>query len=57
MKAIIQEITEIIREKFSEELQKLFTEVRDISEFIMATKTMLDGIWVKLVAEEMERLG
>lgn len=56
MELIIQEISEVIREKFSEELQKLFTEVRDISEFIMATKSMLDGIGVKLVAEALETL-
>lgn len=57
MKHIIQEITGIIMEKFLEELQKLLTEeVRDISEFIMATKTMLDRIGVKLVSEALETI-
>lgn len=56
MEPIIQEIAEVIRAKFAEELQRLFTEARDISEFIMATKTMLDGIGTKLVAEALETL-
>jgi hypothetical protein len=56
MEHIIQEITEVIREEFAEETQRLLSEVRDISEFIMSTKTMLDGIGVKLVAEAMETL-
>jgi hypothetical protein len=49
MEHIIQEIAEVIRVEFAEEIQRLLTEVRDISEFIMATQTMLDGIGVKLV--------
>jgi len=56
MELIIQEIAEVIRVEFAEEIQRLLTEVRDISEFIMATQTMLDGIGVKLVAEAMETL-
>ncbi|MGI6453167.1 MAG: ISLre2 family transposase [Syntrophomonadaceae bacterium] len=56
MELIIQEIAEVIRVEFAEEKQRLLTEVRDISEFIMATQTMLDGIGVKLVAEAMETL-
>jgi hypothetical protein len=54
MNIIIKEIAEIISEKFEEELRRLFTEERDISEFILATKEMLDGIGVKLVAEALE---
>lgn len=56
MEPIIQEIEEVIRGKFSEELQKLFTEERDISEFIIATKAMLDGIGARLVAEALGTL-
>ncbi|MGI6452500.1 MAG: hypothetical protein ACOX0E_03330 [Syntrophomonadaceae bacterium] len=54
MEPIQQEIAEIIRKEFAEEVQRLYTEIREISEFIMAIKTMLDGIGVKLVAEAME---
>jgi len=56
MKPIIQEIAEIISDKFTEELQRLFTEARDISEFIIAIKSMLDGIGTRLVAEALETL-
>ena len=41
MELIIQEIAEVIRVEFAEEIQRLLTEVRDISEFIMATQTMI----------------
>lgn len=53
---IIQEIAEVIREKYAEELERLFTEARDISEFIIATKAMLNEIGTKLVAEALETL-
>jgi len=56
MGPIIQEIAEVISNKFNEELKKLLTEARNISEFIMATKAMLDGIGTKLVAEALETL-
>ncbi len=56
MKHIIQEITEIISKNYLEELEKLLTETRDISEFITTTKTMLDTIGVKLIAEALETL-
>ena len=51
---IIQEIAQTISDRFEDELKKLFTEGRDISEFIIATKEMLDGIGTKLVAEALE---
>ena len=44
MELIIQEIAEVISLKYQEELNRLFTEERDISEFINATKEMLDGV-------------
>ena len=56
MELIIQEIAEAIRVEFAGELQRLLIEERDISEFIMGTKTMLDEIGVKLVAEALETL-
>ena len=56
MKTIIQEIAEVISDKFAEELERLFSEVRDISEFITAIRTMLDSIGTKLVAEALETL-
>lgn len=54
MRQIIQEIAAIISDNFEDELKKLLTEERDISEFINATKEMLDGIGTKLVAEALE---
>jgi hypothetical protein len=56
MELIIQEIAEVISLKYQEELNRLFTEERDISEFINATKEMLDGVGAKLVAEALERM-
>jgi len=56
MELIIQEIAETISGKFEEELNRLFTEERDISEFINAAKEMLDGVGVKLIAEALERM-
>ena len=56
MEPIIQEIAEVIGEKFTEELKRLITEERDISEFIIVTKAMLDGIGARLVAEALETL-
>jgi hypothetical protein len=56
MELIIQEIAETISEKFEDELKKLLAGGRDISEYILATKEMLDGIGVKLVAEALEIL-
>lgn len=56
MEHIIQEITDLISKTFEKELRRLFTEERDISEFINATKEMLDNVGVKLVAEALESL-
>lgn len=56
MEHIIQEIAETISKTFEKELKRLFTEERDISEFIIATKEMLDRVGVKLVAEALESL-
>ncbi|MBC7075916.1 MAG: hypothetical protein H5T98_07585 [Syntrophomonadaceae bacterium] len=56
MKPIIQEIAEIISDKFTEELQRLFTEARDTSEFIIAIKSMLDGVGTRLATEALETL-
>jgi len=53
MELIIQEIAETISGKFEDELRELIAEGRDISEFIIATKEMLDGIGTKLVAEAL----
>ena len=54
MRQIIQEIAATISGKFEEELTKLLSEGRDISEFIIATKETLDRIGAKLVAEALE---
>lgn len=54
MRQIIQEIAATISGKFEEELRKLLSEGRDISEFIIATKKTLDRIGTKLVAEALE---
>ncbi len=54
MKQIIQEIAAIISDKFENEIEKLLSEERDISEFINTAKAMLDGIGTKLVAEALE---
>lgn len=54
MEFIIQEIGTMIRDKFAEELGRLCTEVRDISEFIIAMKATLDKAGTKLVAEALE---
>lgn len=51
---IIQEIAKTISDKFEDELKRLIAEGRDISEFIIATKEMLDGVGTKLVAEALE---
>ena len=56
MELIIQEIAETISISFEDELKKLLAGGRDISEFILASKEMLDGIGVKLVAEALETL-
>jgi hypothetical protein len=42
MELIIQEIAETISEKFEDELKKLLAGGRDISEYILATKDMLN---------------
>lgn len=56
MELIIQEIIETISISFENELKKLLAGGRDISEFILSSKEMLDGIGVKLVAEALETL-
>lgn len=56
MEHIILEIAESISKTFEKELRRVLTEERDISEFIIATKEMLDRIGVKLVAEALESL-
>lgn len=56
MKDIIQEVTENISQKFEEELKRLLSEKRDISEFILAIKKTLDETGTKLVAEALETL-
>ncbi len=55
MTTIIQEIAQTISKNFEEELQKLMTQDKDISEFILETKKMMDQIGVKLVKESKER--
>ena len=57
MRTIIQEIAAIISDKLEDEIKKLLTEERDISEFIHATKEMLDEIGTKLVAEALETVN
>lgn len=56
MESIIQEIGTMIQAKFAEELGKLCTEVRDISEFIVAMKATLDKAGTLLVAEALESI-
>ena len=57
MESIIQEIGTLIGDKFREELGKLCTEVRDISEFIVAMKSTLDRAGTMLVAEALESIN
>ena len=57
MELIIQKIAATISQRFEEELKKeIFIEERDISEFILATKEMLDEIGIKLVAEALTKV-
>jgi len=56
MELIIQKIAATISQRFEEELKRLFIEERDISEFILATKEMLDEIGIKLVAEALTKV-
>jgi len=49
MELIIQEITKKISSSFEKELKNLIHERRDISDFILATKKMLDEIGATLV--------
>lgn len=54
MEQIIQQIAGEISKNFETELRKMIIEGRDISQFILATKKMLDGVGVKLTAEALE---
>jgi hypothetical protein len=56
MTTIIQEIAQTISKNFEEELKKLMTQGKDISEFILETKKMMDQIGVKLVKEALESM-
>ncbi|HAA08906.1 MAG TPA: hypothetical protein DCD98_03955, partial [Syntrophomonas sp.] len=56
MELIIQKIAATISQRFEEELKRLFIEERDISEYIIATKEMLDEVGVKLVAEALVKM-
>jgi hypothetical protein len=57
MELIIQEITKKISSSFEKELKNLIHERRDISDFILATKKMLDEIGATLVAEALETIN
>ena len=54
MEFIIQEITDKIISNFEKDLEKLIRERRDISDFILATKRILDEVGADLVAEALE---
>jgi len=54
METIIQEISQKIIKETKENLIKTLTENKDISEFILDTKKMLDEIGVKIVTEALE---
>jgi len=54
MEFIIQEITNKIISNFEKDLEKLIRERRDISDFILATKRILDEVGADLVAEALE---
>jgi hypothetical protein len=56
MELIIHEIIKKISSNYEKELKNLILERRDISEFILATKKMLDEIGVTLVAEALETI-
>lgn len=57
MESIIQEISTMIRDKFAEELEKLCSEVRDISEFILTMKATLDKAGTMLIAEALQSIN
>ena len=57
MEQIIQEIASEISKNFEKELRKLIIEGRDISQFILATRKMLDEVGAKLVTEALESLN
>ena len=55
MELIIQEIIQKIISCFEIELEKLIMERRDISEFILATKNVLDEVGTIIVANALEK--
>lgn len=56
MKNSITEIVEIITRSFEENFEKMLAEKKDISEFIVEMKTMLDKAGAILVAEALETM-
>ncbi len=57
MEHIIQEIAETVSNNFNKELQKLVRDRKDISEFILEMKRILDDVGTKLCAEALEQLN
>ena len=54
MEPIIQKIIEKISKSYEKEIEKLISERKDISEYVLATKKTLDEVGVALVKEALE---
>jgi len=57
MEHIIQEIAETVSNNFNKELQKLVRDRKDISDFILEMKRILDDVGTRLCAEALEQMN